>query len=272
MDDTLEINQLDSEAGLFDDYVPEETTEGTEETVEESTPEETVEETEQVSEETIEEPVPDNVDNSFLRVKFNGEERTLTEEEARNLAQKGMNYDRFYEPIERLARLNNMTVGEYVNQLNDTQVQYEVSKEMDSLREDPKYANIDSAVLEEIATARVNQNMGERDRNYQSQVQEQADAQQAQAQREIDKFMEEYPEYRNKGPEALDPKVFDFVKQGYTLLEAYNKFQRETSNKAQAEAKLKAQQINEANKQKSLGNISNAGEVEKDDFLSGFLE
>ena len=272
MDDTLEINQLDSEAGLFDDYVPEETTEGTEETVEESTPEETVEETEQVSEETIEEPVPDNVDNSFLRVKFNGEERTLTEEEARNLAQKGMNYDRFYEPIERLARLNNMTVGEYVNQLNDTQVQYEVSKEMDSLKEDPKYANIDDAVLEEIATARVNQNMGERDRNYQSQVQEQADAQQAQAQREIDKFMEEYPEYRNKGPEALDPKVFDFVKQGYTLLEAYNKFQRETSNKAQAEAKLKAQQINEANKQKSLGNISNAGEVEKDDFLSGFLE
>ena len=272
MDDTLEINQLDSEAGLFDDYVPEETTEGTEETVEESTPEETVKETEQVSEETIEEPVPDNVDNSFLRVKFNGEERTLTEEEARNLAQKGMNYDRFYEPIERLARLNNMTVGEYVNQLNDTQVQYEVSKEMDSLREDPKYANIDDAVLEEIATARVNQNMGERDRNYQSQVQEQADAQQAQAQKEIDKFMEEYPEYRNKGPEALDPKVFDFVKQGYTLLEAYNKFQRETSNKAQAEAKLKAQQINEANKQKSLGNISNAGEVEKDDFLSGFLE
>ena len=266
--DELEINQLDSEAGLFDDYEPE-TTESTE-TVEESTPEETVEETEQVSEETIEEP--ENVDNSFLRVKFNGEERTLTEEEARNLAQKGMNYDRFYEPIERLARLNNMTVGEYVNQLNDTQVQYEVSKEMDSLREDPKYANIDDSVLEEIAQSRVNQNMGERDRNYQSQVQEQADAQQAQAQREIDKFMEEYPEFKNKGPEALDPKVFDFVKQGYTLLEAYNKFQRETSNKIQAEAKAKASKLNEENKKKSLGNTSNAGEVEKDDFLSGFLE
>ena len=266
MDDTLEINQLDSEAGLFDDYEPE-TTESTE-TVEESTPEETVEET--VSEETTEEP--ENVDNSFLRVKFNGEERTLTEEEARNLAQKGMNYDRFYEPIERLARLNNMTVGEYVNQLNDTQVQYEVSKEMDALREDPKYANIDDSVLEEIAQSRVNQNMGERDRNYQSQVQEQADAQQAQAQREIDKFMEEYPEFKNKGPEALDPKVFDFVKQGYTLLEAYNKFQRETSNKVQAEAKAKASKLNEENKKKSLGNTSNAGEVEKDDFLSGFLE
>lgn len=258
--DELEINTLDSEEGLFDDYVPEETTESTEETE----PTETTETVETVEETT--EP------QTFLRVKFNGEEKDLNEEEARSFAQKGMNYDRFYEPIERLARMNNMTVGEYVNQLNNTQVQYEISKEMDSLKGDPKYANIDDDVLEEIATSRVNQNIGDRDRNYQSQVKEQADAQQAQAQKEIDKFMEEYPEFRNKGPEALDPKVFDFVKQGYTLLEAYNKFQRETSNKVQAEAKAKASKLNEDNKKKALGNTSNAGEVEKDAFLSGFLE
>jgi hypothetical protein len=114
--------------------------------------------------------------------------------------------------------------------------------------------------------------MGERDRSYQAQVQEQANAQQAQAQAQIDKFMEEYPEFRDKGPDVLDPKVFEFVKQGYTLLEAYNKFQRETSNKVQAEAKAKASKLNEDNKKKSLGNTTNAGDVEKDDFLSGFLE
>ena len=265
--DELEVT-LDTEEGLFDDYVPEETTESTETTE----PTETTEAADETTEEAAEQETTTVEPQSFLRVKFNGEEKDLNEEEARSLAQKGMNYDRFYEPIERLARMNNMTVGEYVNQLNDTQVQYEISKEMDSLREDPKYANIDDDVLEEIATSRVNQNMGERDRNYQTQVKEQADAQQAQAQREIDKFMEEYPEFRNKGPEALDPKVFDFVKQGYTLLEAYNKFQRETSNKAQAEAKAKASKLNEDNKKKALGNTSNAGEVEKDAFLSGFLE
>ena len=262
--DELEVT-LDTEEGLFDDYVPEETTESTEETE----PTETTETVEEPAEETVEETTEPQ---TFLRVKFNGEEKDLNEEEARSFAQKGMNYDRFYEPIERLARMNNMTVGEYVNQLNNTQVQYEISKEMDSLRGDPKYANIDEDVLEEIATSRVNQNIGDRDRNYQSQVKEQADAQQAQAQKEIDKFMEEYPEFRNKGPEALDPKVFDFVKQGYTLLEAYNKFQRETSNKVQAEAKAKASKLNEDNKKKALGNTSNAGEVEKDAFLSGFLE
>lgn len=266
--DELEIKQLDTEEGLFDDYVLEETAESTESTepTEPTEAAEPVEETTENAEEETTEP------QSFLRVKFNGEEKDLNEEEARSLAQKGMNYDRFYEPIERLARMNNMTVGEYVNQLNDTQVQYEISKEMDSMREDPKYANVDDSVLEEIASARVNQNIGERDRNYQTQAKEQADAQQAQAQREIDKFMEEYPEFRNKGPESLDPKVFDYVKQGYTLLEAYNKFQRETSNKAQAEARAKASKLNEDNKRKALGNTSNAGEVEKDAFLSGFLE
>ena len=125
MDETLEINQLDSEEGLFDDYVPEETAE------------ETVSE-EPAEEPTTEEAPVEELPKSFLNIKFNGEEKSLTEEEARTLAQKGMNYDRFYEPIERLARMNNMSVGDYVNQLNDTQFQYELSKQMDEVREDPK--------------------------------------------------------------------------------------------------------------------------------------
>ena len=264
--DELEMNTLDTDEGLFDDFAPEDTTEEaeTEEPTEATETAET-EETTEVSEEPdekVEEPYG-------LKIKFNGEERTLTEDEARTFAQKGMNYDRFYEPIERLARMNGMTVGDYVNQLNDTQVQYEVSKEMDSLREDPKYANIDDSVLEEIASARVKEAMGERDRSYQTQVQEQADAQQEQAQKQIDMFMQEYPEYRDKGPEALDPKVFDYVHKGYTLLEAYNKYQRELSNNVQSEAKAKASQLNEQNKKKALGNTSNAGTVETDAFLSG---
>ena len=256
---------INEEEGLFDDYVPEETTE---ETIEEPTESnETVEET--ATEETTEEPVENTVEPYGLKIKFNGEEKTLTEEEARTFAQKGMNYDRFYEPIERLARMNNMSVGDYVNQLNDTQVQYEVSKEMDSLREDPKYANVDEEVLEEIASAHVKEMMGERDRTYETQVKEQTDAQQLAAQKQIDMFMEEYPEYRDKGPEALDPKVFDYVHKGYTLLEAYNKFQRDLSNSAQSEAKAKASQLNEANKKKALGNTTNAGNTDTDAFLSG---
>ena len=258
MDETLEINQLDSEEGLFDDYVPEETTE---ETVEESTTEEPVEA----------EPTPEEIP-PFLNIKFNGEEKSLTEEEARTLAQKGMNYDRFYEPIERLARMNNMSVGDYVNQLNDTQFQYELSKTMDELREDPKYENVNDEVLEEIAKTRVENLIGERDKYYADQQKEQADAQEEAVKRDVDKFLEEYPEFKDKGPDALDPKVFEYTKKGYTLLEAYNKFQRDSVKQSQIEAQAKASKLNEENKKKSLGSTTNAGSVEADPFLRGFLE
>ena len=269
MENEVNVNELDSVEGLFDDYEPTseepENTE-TEEPVEEPTNEEETTETEET-----ETPETETSEPYGLKVKFNGEERTLTEEEARTLVQKGLNYDRFYEPIERLARMNNMDVGDYVKQLNDTQFSYEVSKEVDNLRSDPKYENVADEVLEELAQSRVRDSMGQRDRSYEDSIKQQADAEQARLQKEVDHFFEEYPEFKDKGPDALDPKVYEFVKQGYTLLEAYNKFQRMNVQKSQAEAKAKVSKLNEENKKKSLGNTTNAGKVESDDFLNGFF-
>lgn len=259
-----EFNQLDSVDGLFDDVATDDVSDN--ETALDS---EETETTEESANETVEETT---VENPFeLRVKFNGEERTLTEDEARTLAQKGMNYDRFYEPIERLARMNNMSVGDYVNQLNDTQFLYEVDKEKEKLRSDSKYENVSEDVLEELAQSRVRDIIGQRDKNYNDQVQQQTDAEQEKVQRMVDHFLEEYPEFREKGPESLDPKVYDYVKQGYTLLEAYGKFQRLNASKSQAEAKAKVSKLNEENKKKALGNTTNAGGADSDAFLNGFL-
>lgn len=258
----------DDNENLFDDYEVEETTETLDEPNEEVKDTQSVE-TEgvtEVSEETSEEPYG-------LKIKFNGEEMNLNEEEARTLAQKGMNYDRFYEPIERLARMNGMSVGDYLNKLNDTQVQYEVAQEVERLRNDSKYDGVSDEVLEEIASNHVNESIGNRDKNYQEQQQGIADAEQARIQRDVDLFFEEYPEYKNKGPDVLDPKVFDYVKKGYTLLEAYNKWAKEQADikKPQEIAKEKVSKLNEENKKKSLGNTTNAGSTSSDDFLNGFL-
>jgi len=241
------------EENIFDDFE-----------AEEDTPVESVEE---------ESSEPAEVaDNPFgLNIKFNGEEMTLNEEEARTLAQKGMNYDRFYEPIERLARMNGMSVGDYLNRLNETQIQYEVAKEVENLRNNPKYEGVSDEVLEEIANTRVMENVNLQDRNYEEQLKGEADAQQAKVQRDIDLFFEEYPEFKNKGPEALDPKVYDYVKKGYTLLEAYNKWSREQVNSPRTQAKEKVSKLNEENKKRSLGNTTNAGSTDADDFLNGFL-
>lgn len=250
--------ELESE-NLFEDYEP--TSEESTETVEEPT--ETVEESSETPE-VAETPWE-------LDVKFNGEERILGKDEARVLAQKGMNYDRFYEPLERLARANNMSVGDYVNKLESTQSQYELEQEMDNLRNDPKYENVSDEVLEEIAQSRVKDFNGQREQYYNEQTQKQNDLEQQRVQREVDLFLEEYPEFKDKDPNTLDPKVYDFVRQGYTLLEAYNKFQRLNTAKSQAESKAKVNQLNEANKKKALGNTTNAGSSQEDAFLSGFL-
>lgn len=209
-----------------------------------------------------------------LKVKYNGEDKDLTEDEARSYVQKGMNYDKFYQPLERLARLNNMSVDGFIHQLNDTQFNYEVSREVDRMKEDPKYQGVSEEILEEIANSRVTESMDLRDKNYEEQKKGEADAQQERVQREIDMFMDEYPEFRDKGPDSLDPKVFEYTRKGYTLLEAYNKWQREEAerNRPMEEAKAKVSKLNEDNRRKSLGNTTNAGSVETDDFLSGFLK
>lgn len=241
---------IDDDENLFDDFESEDTPE----------------ETEESNEASVEEALP------FIKVKYNGEEKGLSEDEARTFAQKGMNYDRIYEPIERLARLNGLSVGDYLNRLNDTQINYEVSQEIDRMREDPKYDGVSDEILEEIANNRVMERIGVQEENYAQEQQGIADAEQEKVRRDVDMFLEEYPEFKGKDPNALDPKVYDYVRKGYTLLEAYNKWSREQSRTFQNEAKAKNRQLNEENKRRSLGNTANAGGTDSDDFLSGFLK
>ena len=94
-----ELNQV-TEENVFSDVTEEENLfEDVEETPE--TPE---------TEEVQEEP-----EEWSLDVKYNGEEKKLNKEEATTYAQKGMNYDKIYNPLEKLAKKNGMQVGEYLN-------------------------------------------------------------------------------------------------------------------------------------------------------------
>lgn len=250
---------------LFDDF------EATEDTP--------TEEAQEESSETVDTPV--EPENPFsLRVKYNGEEQDLSEEDARTYAQKGMNYDHLkekydslYERVNRLASLNDMNVDDYMGRLDDTQMDFMVNKEFRKLKED--HPNDSDELLQEIAQRRVEENLNRQIQKIEEQEQGEADARQAQVERDVELFFEEYPEFRNQGPEVLDPKVFDYIREkGYTLLEAYNKWAREQENlnKPELEAKEKVSRLNEENKKKSLGNTTNAGHIDRDDFLNGFFE
>ena len=216
------------------------------------------EDEENTNESSEEEVKEEEIPKYSLKVKYNNEEKELNEEDARMYAQKGMNYDKIYEPLEKLARANNMQVGEYLNQLNATQHEFEVSKEVERLRGDSKYADLSDEILQEIANSRITENY-----NQQAQTQQENEniALEKEFARQVDMFKREYPDIE---PNDVDEEVFNLVRQGYTLLEAYNKWDRTS-------AKQKAIRQNEENKKRSLGNTTNAKKVETDDFLSGFL-
>lgn len=223
-------------------------------------------ETQDSSEEAIESA---NESKPFsLHVKYNGEEKDLGEEEARTLAQKGMNYDNIYEPLQRLASMHNIPVGEYLNKLFDTETEISVGEEMDSLRE--QYPSTPEEILKELAEKRVMENQNLQQRRFEDETKTKKEALSAEVERQVGIFKKEYP---NLEPSGLDPEVYKYVEQGYSLLEAYNKWNKiqDEKNRPAIEAKEKSDKLNEENKKKSLGNITNAGDEsgEYNDFFKG---
>lgn len=207
----------------------------------------------------------------FMNIKYNKEEIALTQEEAVRLAQKGMNYDRMYEKLNpvfdqlsHLAALNDMSVEDYLTNLADVQDSFEMNREIEELR--ASHPNSDDDLLTELAQVRVS----ERKQNAASAKRDMDESRRAEIERQYDKFVDRYPDV---DPAKLDSRVYGLMANGYTLLEAYQSVQQEDYQKQEAEriSKEKIIRQNEENRRKSLGNISSTGEIDKDDFLAGFL-
>ena len=235
--------------------------------------EETAEDTpvETVTEEPKTEP-----EAPFLEIKYNSETRGLTQEEARTLAQKGMNYDKVYNNHSQLMNtLNDFarragvnSVDELLNQLDGTLTQYSLNQEMESLRK--QYPDADDDVLKAFANEKLGAKKDRAFRENTVNQQSKADAQQNEIRRQLDAFNKHYP---NVDASKLDNEVYDLMKQNYTLLEAYGivEGKKATQLREKNESKKKADEFNEGNRKRSLGNTNSVSAVEADDFMSGFL-
>lgn len=247
MEENLNQDLADTQ-GLFDDY-SEDNTE-----VEETTKEEPTQVEEEKTEPTQVEP--------FLDIVYNKETKNLSKEEARTLAQKGMNYDHLkerYAPIEELARLNGMDVQTFIKSLNDTQMQFELEKEMNSLKQ--QFPDTNEEVLKELAQSRAQGRVATQKAQFQSEQQAKVNAVDAQVHRDLEMFKQEFPDVDFTN---LPDEVMSNVRNGLPLVSAYYKYLR-----VQDANKQKIDQQNKVNQSKALGNTSNAGGGEKDAFLSG---
>ena len=127
------VNQSSSETTNDDVFETMFADDSTDDSTEENT-EETEETHEDENQDTQSEEATD-----FLNIRYNGEDKALTQDEAIMLAQKGMNYDKVkgkldalengaLKSISAIAERAGMTIDEYAERLNDFQEQSEITQ------------------------------------------------------------------------------------------------------------------------------------------------
>lgn len=273
----LSENPAEEEEGFFDDYTEDDAIPASSEDdqtldSEDSEPDEGT----QGSEETQE-----NAQNTpFLTVKFNKESRGLSQEEAIEYAQKGLNYDKIYEgytslkegepllaELRRLATINNMSPDDYLANLANVQNEIAIDQEVETLK--AKYPNSDENALRELAEKTVNERHAAVSNNELKKQQQEADLRKQEIGRQLDIFHQRYPDV---DPQKLDQKVYELMQNGYTLTEAYdaNEADKRAAVEKEKISQEKISKKNEENKKKNMGNMTNVGSNEYDAFLDGY--
>ena len=226
-----------------------------------------------------EETVESAEEEPFMVIRYNKEDRPLNRDQTKALAQKGMNYDAMQQAMQerydalnrdilRLAQMNNMDVPQYLKSLEDMQVNYAVSRELQVLKE--QYPETDETILKELANNRVADRLSKNQSQQAQNRQIEADKQRNEIRRQLEMFERKYP---GVDAQNLDQKVYDLMKEGYTLLEAYNEFREEQTqaDRTSQDQQKKIEKLNRNNRKKKLGNLNNTDSIMEDDFMAGFL-
>nr|DAO75825.1 MAG TPA: hypothetical protein [Caudoviricetes sp.] len=211
-----------------------------------------------------------------LKIKYNGKEQDITMEQAVELAQKGMNYDkvlnernglrvdaRASELIHRLAEESGMDIEEYVGFVEEQQKAMILQREIESIRD--KYPDMPENAIKELASSRAAEKAR---KNEEAAAERKKSSEEAKQKPWID-FLREFPEYKDELPND----VIAYIEKGSTPIEAMLRFKLDAGEQKikELEDKLTSQEQNTKNKQKSVGSVeSTAIKQAVDDFLAGF--
>ena len=237
-----------------------------------------VEENEGTEETEADQPTETEVRNEdTFSLKYMGEEKSFTREEVVPLAQKGMDYDRVKGQLEEARN----SLKEY------EQIKGDLAKRNEQLywlEELAKEQNQTLDDLIEVTQAQVmsrktgqnievckgivkNQRLERELKARESKLNATTD-QNEKIKSDIDAFMKAYPELA-ADPKNLPQEVWDAVKAGEPLLNAYRAYEikelRAQLEKQKAEAEKKLQK--EINKSRSTGSMSTKGKKTEDDFF-----
>lgn len=246
------------------------------------------------SEQTPEDPKPDESEESdapeeeqkpqTITIKYDGQQRELTLEEAVTLSQKGMNYDRMVWNYEE--RINNSreaqildffsqvygkTREEYVEYLWQQRESAIAQQEAEKLQNE--YPEAPAALIRKMSMERAKTRTQELERSA-TQRKQQGEEERLKPWYE---FAEVYPE-ESKNISALPEKVLDAVKNGEHPVSAMRAYQLEQAQnelatlREQLEHAKKTEAQNQKNAKKAIGSVTSTREKPPEDpFLAAFF-
>lgn len=236
-------------------------------------------EDEQANEGTAADEQP-GTEEPMFDLKYNKETKQYTRQQVTELAQKGLNYDHVTEQRDRLQQ-----------EIADlTKFRDENSAILDTLRAAAEASG--KSVQEYLTSIRTNLLVAQgispetaRERilreDAEQRLHSQQKAEKAEAnrkrdaeQRQKDDIARFQKKYKDVDPKTIPQEVWEAVRGGELLTDAYGDYQRRELERQLREAneKLAIRAKNESNRQKSLGSLqSTKQETGKDPFLEGFL-
>lgn len=215
----------------------------------------------QVADNTNVEQQTEAVTEPFLKVKYNHEERGLTADEAREYAQKGINYDKVFEEnqslknrqelafVENLAKEYGMTAEQYIeavhaereaNKIRATAENYQIPEEVaKKLYESEQYIT------------RVESEKQQTQAQMQEQERQNADARE---------FLQEFP---SVDVNSIPQEVWDNVQKGKSLVDAYARHEAK-----ELRTKMQIASTNQVNANSATGSITGNGQAIEKDFYT----
>ena len=213
-------------------------------------------------------------------LKYNKEIRQYTRQQVTELAQKGLNYDRVTEQRDRLQQ-ENADLSKFRDENSGVIEMLKTAAEAagKSLPEYLTAIRINSLVSQGISQDTARERILREDAERRLHSQQKAEEAAASGKREAEQRQREdiarfQKKYKDVDPKTIPEEVWNAVRDGELLTDAYGDYQRRELERQLKEAKekLAIRTKNESNKQKSLGSLqSTKQETGKDPFLEGFL-
>lgn len=243
--------------------------------VEVDTPDETAAPTETVEEAPA---------TSFMTIKYNGEDKALSQEEAITMAQKGMNYDKVFGELQgfrqhfkntddlniliEMANSAGLDVPQYLQRMQDFQNNAMIQNIADTLK--GKYPDAPEELLKEMAKNQFEKQSSEK---RQQKIDTETAKQKADRENLIHQIQALESEYPDVDVQNLPDEVIERAQRGETLLSAYRAYDLKQlkDQLSSYSTEINALKKNQTNRQKTTGSLTGKGGSETlDAFMEGF--